>query len=83
MGKIIKTEELVMFLFPVFIFCQLNFAWWWFPALLFLPDVSMVGDLVGRLFAHSSMDRMLGYGLKYEDSFGNTHLGMIGKKSKS
>ena len=34
------------------------------------------------LFGHSSMDRMLGYGLKYEDSFQNTHLGAIGKKAK-
>ena len=34
------------------------------------------------LFGHSSMDRMLGYGLKYQDSFQNTHLGMIGKKEK-
>jgi hypothetical protein len=34
------------------------------------------------LFGHSSMDRMLGYGLKYEDSFEHTHLGMIGKKAK-
>ena len=32
------------------------------------------------LFAHSSLDRALGYGLKYDDSFGNTHLGSIGKK---
>jgi uncharacterized protein DUF4260 len=31
------------------------------------------------LFGHSSMDRMFGYGLKYEDSFSNTHLGKIGK----
>jgi len=31
------------------------------------------------LFGHSSMDRSLGYGLKYSDSFQNTHLGMIGK----
>ena len=30
------------------------------------------------LFAHSSLDRALGYGLKYTDSFGNTHLGKIG-----
>jgi hypothetical protein len=32
------------------------------------------------LLAHSSMDRILGYGLKYNDSFKNTHLGQIGKK---
>lgn len=31
------------------------------------------------LFAHSSMDRIFGYGLKYKDSFKNTHLGQIGK----
>ncbi len=32
------------------------------------------------LFAHSSFDRMLGYGLKYPDSFQHTHLGKIGKQ---
>lgn len=31
------------------------------------------------LFGHSSIDRLCGYGLKYPDSFKNTHLGMIGK----
>lgn len=32
------------------------------------------------LFAHSSFDRMLGYGLKYANSFHNTHLGKIGRQ---
>ena len=32
------------------------------------------------MFGHSSMDRALGYGLKYPDNFKNTHLGWIGKK---
>ena len=31
------------------------------------------------LFGHSSMDRMLGYGLKLSQGFKHTHLGMIGK----
>lgn len=31
------------------------------------------------LFAHSSMDRVFGYGLKYADDFKRTHLGWIGK----
>lgn len=31
------------------------------------------------LFAHSSMDRVFGYGLKYTDDFKHTHLGWIGK----
>ena len=30
------------------------------------------------LFGHAALDRMLGYGLKYEDSFKHTHLGEIG-----
>lgn len=32
------------------------------------------------LFGHSSMDRMFGYGLKTEEGFKYTHLGIIGKK---
>jgi hypothetical protein len=31
------------------------------------------------LFGHSALDRALGYGLKYNDSFKHTHLGWIGK----
>ncbi len=31
------------------------------------------------LFSHAAFDRMLGYGLKFEDSFKNTHLGKVGK----
>jgi hypothetical protein len=31
------------------------------------------------LFAHSSLDRVFGYGLKYGDAFQHTHLGWIGK----
>ncbi|UZO81561.1 DUF4260 domain-containing protein [Aquimarina sp. ERC-38] len=32
------------------------------------------------LFAHASFDRIVGYGLKYQDSFHHTHLGTIGNK---
>ncbi len=32
------------------------------------------------LFGHSSMDRMFGYGLKLNQGFKYTHLGLIGKK---
>jgi len=35
------------------------------------------------LFAHISLDRALGYGLKFSDSFTNTHLGRIGKEKNS
>ncbi len=32
------------------------------------------------LFSHASMDRIFGYGLKYDKGFKYTHLGEIGKK---
>jgi hypothetical protein len=32
-------------------------------------------------FAHIGMDRLLGYGLKHDDSFKHTHLGTIGRMS--
>lgn len=32
------------------------------------------------LFGHSSMDRLFGYGLKTNEGFKYTHLGIIGKK---
>ena len=32
------------------------------------------------LFGHSSMDRMLGYGLKLNEGFRHTHLGVIGNR---
>ena len=35
------------------------------------------------LLGHSSLDRVLGYGLKYPDAFQNTHLGRIGKQNVS
>lgn len=44
-----------------------------------LPSLHMIGAI---LFAHSAFDRLLGYGLKYPDSFQNTHLGKIGKGKK-
>jgi len=32
------------------------------------------------LFGHSAMDRIFGYGLKFDDNFKHTHLGWIGKE---
>lgn len=42
-----------------------------------LPVLALVGVV---LLAHSSLDRVLGYGLKYADGFANTHLGRIGRQ---
>ncbi|WP_025763120.1 DUF4260 domain-containing protein [Dyadobacter tibetensis] len=115
MKNLLKLEEFAVFLLSLYIFSRLEFPWYYFPALLFLPDLSMLGYLsgskVGALFynlfhhkgiavivglwgfaygapllalagvillAHSSFDRILGYGLKYSTSFHDTHLGKIG-----
>lgn len=45
---------------------------------LSMPVVQMIGVI---LFAHASMDRIFGYGLKYEKGFKYTHLGEIGKRN--
>ncbi|UII28292.1 DUF4260 domain-containing protein [Fulvivirga maritima] len=117
MKTTLKLEEAAVFGLCIILFTQLDMAWWWFPALLFVPDIGMIGyavnpkigaitynichhRLVGAIiaivsiythsqtglliaiivFAHISLDRMLGYGLKYPDSFKHTHLGTMGKK---
>jgi len=114
MKFILKLEELFMSALTIFLFSKLDFAWWWYPLLLFTPDLSMLGYLGGSqlgavtynfihhkalgisifiigvilasqplqlagliLFGHSSLDRVLGYGLKYPDAFKHTHLGII------
>ncbi len=116
MKTLLKLEEAAIFLFCIFLFSKLNFEWWWFPILLFLPDIGMIGYVLNPrfgaltynlthhrltasivalyaitygndswkliaiiLFAHIAFDRVLGYGLKYNDSFQNTHLGTIGR----
>lgn len=43
---------------------------------LSLPVVAMAGAI---LVAHTGIDRVLGYGLKYPTSFQDTHLGRIGR----
>ncbi len=118
MKTLIRLEEVAFVLFSIFLFATLGFPWWYFPILLFVPDVSIAGYLLGPrlgawaynfvhhrglaliyyvvgillsvpvvaligviLFAHSSLDRVFGYGLKYPESFTATHLGQIGKPS--
>lgn len=46
-------------------------------ALAGLAPLMLAGTV---LLGHISMDRMLGYGLKYTDDFKNTHLGRIGAR---
>lgn len=121
MKNILKLEEAAALVAVLFAFAQLDYAWWVFAALFFLPDLSMLGYLKNPrtgavvynlfhhkgialvacisgfclqipeitltglvLFGHASFDRMLGYGLKFPDSFANTHLGNLkGRKDGS
>ncbi|RAV28974.1 DUF4260 domain-containing protein [Sinomicrobium soli] len=48
MKTLLKLEEAAILLFCIFLFSKLNFAWWWFPALLLLPDIGMIGYVVNR-----------------------------------
>jgi hypothetical protein len=54
------------------------------PMALAIAGLVVFWPLAGTLaliwFAHIGFDRMLGYGLKYGTSFGDTHLGRIGKR---
>ena len=50
-----------------------------FVAGYIMPNIGL--EIAGIiLFGHSSMDRTMGYGLKLNEGFKYTHLGMIGKK---
>lgn len=46
MNLLLKLEEGAIFLFCIFLFSKLNFAWWWFPAFLLLPDIGMLGYII-------------------------------------
>lgn len=43
-----------------------------------MPVLQLAGLVI---LGHSSLDRVLGYGLNFSDSFQHTHLGMIGRAS--
>ncbi len=45
MNYLLKLEELAQFLFSIFLFTHLEYAWWVFPACILLPDLSMIGYL--------------------------------------
>lgn len=51
-------------------------------ALAFLVLGVQVPILLYIWFGHIGIDRLLGYGLKFPDSFGHTHLGFIGKLAR-
>jgi len=44
---LLKLEEIAQFGLRIFLFSQLDYDWWAFPACLLLPDLSMIGYLFG------------------------------------
>ena len=46
MEILIQVEEFTMFLGCIYLFSRLNLKWWWFPALIMVPDLFMAGYLV-------------------------------------
>ncbi|MGO8717778.1 MAG: DUF4260 domain-containing protein [Acidobacteriaceae bacterium] len=115
----LRTEGLVVLALSVLLYWNFGARWWLFAALLLVPDLSMLGYVVGRRVgrlsynivhsyvlplgvaiaaiathsvrllpliciwtAHIGLDRLLGYGLKVSDRFGDTHLGKLGKRQE-
>lgn len=46
MKNSLRIEEFVMFLLSIYLFSFLDYEWWWFLALFFAPDLSMIGYVV-------------------------------------
>ena len=46
MKTLIKLEELAFVVLSFNLFLALDYAWWWFPLLFFVPDASMIGYLI-------------------------------------
>lgn len=47
MRNILKLEEAALWAVSIAVFARLDFEWWWYPVLLLVPDISMVGYLSG------------------------------------
>ncbi len=46
MNNVLKLEEVGMFAFSIYLFRQTDFAWWWFIALILVPDIGMLGYVI-------------------------------------
>ncbi len=70
MRNLLRLEEGLLFMGSMYLFSL--------PGLYLGSPLWQAAGVI--LFAHTAMDRMLGYGLKYEKGFIFTHLGTIGPK---
>ena len=41
-----RLEELALVVLSIYLFLALDYAWWWFPVLFFVPDASLLGYLI-------------------------------------
>ena len=48
MKTLIKLEEIGLVLLSFYLFLALDYAWWWFPLLFFVPDISLLGFLISQ-----------------------------------
>lgn len=48
MQNTLKIEELAQFILGIFLFSQLEYAWWWFLVLLLTPDIGAIGYLINN-----------------------------------
>lgn len=48
MKTLIRLEELAQLLLSIYLFSLLPFAWWLFPALILMPDMSLLGLLISK-----------------------------------
>ncbi|RYY55990.1 MAG: DUF4260 family protein [Chitinophagaceae bacterium] len=46
MKVLLQLEQFSLFLGCIYLFSRLKLKWWWFPALLLVPDLGMVGYLI-------------------------------------
>ncbi|QJE72698.1 DUF4260 family protein [Aerophototrophica crusticola] len=116
---LLRLEGAAALALSVLAYREMGGGWGWFLGLFLLPDLSMLGYMLGARAgaacynlahtylapalvgiaawvagaemavlgsliwsAHVGFDRLLGYGLKYPDAFGSTHLGTIGRAAR-
>ena len=68
MKNLMRSEEALLFLACIALFSLLPYSWWWFPALILLPDIGMLGYLAGpkagawayNLFHHRGLALVVG-----------------------
>ena len=48
MKTVVSLENLGLFVLSIYLFSLLEYNWWWFPTLLLLPDLSMIGYAFGN-----------------------------------